>query len=62
MGCVTGHRTGGCTDLLSEASGGTVTEVEVATHGATEGKSVGDERVDLPQTPTYGDVITLKIC
>ena len=30
------------TDLLSEASGGTVTEVEVATHGATEGKSVGD--------------------
>ena len=30
------------TDLLSEASGGAVTEVGVATHGATEGKSVGD--------------------
>ena len=30
------------TDLLSEASGGTVTETEIATHGATEGKSVGD--------------------
>ena len=29
------------TDLLSEASGGTVTEVDIATHGATEGKSVG---------------------
>ena len=30
------------TDLLSEVSGGAVTEVEIATHGATEGKSVGD--------------------
>ena len=30
------------TDLLSEASGGTVTETEIATHGATKGKSVGD--------------------
>ena len=30
------------TDLLSEASRGTVTEVEIATHGATAGKSVGD--------------------
>jgi len=30
------------TDLLSEASGGTVTETEIATHGATEGKPVGD--------------------
>ena len=30
------------TDLLSEASGGMVTETEIATHGATEGKSVGD--------------------
>ena len=30
------------TDLLSEASGGTVTETEIATHGATAGKSVGD--------------------
>ena len=31
------------TDLLSEASGGTVTEVDVATQGATVGKSVGDD-------------------
>ena len=29
-------------DWLSEASGGEMTEVKVATHGATEGKSVGD--------------------
>ena len=29
-------------DLLSKASEGMVTEVEIATHGATEGKSVGD--------------------
>ena len=31
------------TDLLSETSGGTVTEVEIATHGAAEGQSVGDD-------------------
>ena len=31
------------TDLLSEASGGTVTELAVATNGATAGKPVGDE-------------------
>ena len=31
------------TDLLSEASGGTVTELAVATHGAAEGQSVGGE-------------------
>ncbi|MDE0042944.1 MAG: cohesin domain-containing protein, partial [Candidatus Poribacteria bacterium] len=31
------------TDLLSEASEGTVTEIAVATEGATVGKSVGDE-------------------
>ena len=30
-------------DLLSEASGGTVTEVETSTHGAAEGKPVGDD-------------------
>ncbi len=32
----------GSKDLLSGASGGMVTEVEIATHGVTEGKSVGD--------------------
>ncbi len=31
-------------DYLSKASGGTVTEVGVATHGAIEGKPVGDEK------------------
>ena len=31
------------TDLLSEASGGTVTEVEIATHGAAEEGTVGDD-------------------
>ena len=31
------------TDLLSEASGGTVTERETATHGAVEGKTVGTD-------------------
>ena len=30
-------------DLLSEASGGTVTETEIATHGAIEGQAVGDD-------------------
>ena len=39
-GTVDGHLND--TDLLSEASGGAVTEVGVATHGATEGKLVGD--------------------
>ena len=33
----------GSRDLLSEASGGTVTEVGVATHGAIEGEPVGDD-------------------
>ena len=37
------RRPSGTKDLLSEASGGTVTEVEVATHGATEGQSLGDD-------------------
>ena len=30
-------------DLLAEASGGTVTEKKIATHGATEGASVGED-------------------
>ena len=38
----TGEDLDGTTDLLSEASGGTVTEVDIATYGATEGGSVGD--------------------
>ena len=42
------------TDLLSKASGGTVTEIEVATHGATEGKSVGDEVWTSHRLPPTG--------
>ena len=42
------------TDLLSEASGGTVTEVEIATHGATAGKSVGDSVWTSHRLPPAG--------
>ena len=42
------------TDLLSEASGGTVTEVTVATHGATVGQSVGDSMWALHKLPHQG--------
>ena len=38
-------------DLLSEASGGTVTELTVATHGATAGQSVGDSIWTLDTLP-----------
>ena len=40
------------TDLLSEATGGTVTEEGVATRGATEGDSVGDTVWTAHRTPT----------
>ena len=42
------------TDLLSEASGGTVTEVEIATHGATEGQSVGEDVWTFHRLPATG--------
>ena len=42
------------TDLLSEASGGAVTEVGVATHGATEGKLVGDSVWTSHRLPPTG--------
>ena len=42
------------TDLLSEASGGTVTEVEVATHGATEGGSVSSSVWTSHRLPSAG--------
>ena len=42
------------TDLLSEASGGAVTEVEVSTHGATAGKSVGDSAWTSHRFPPTG--------
>ena len=42
------------TDLLAEASGGTVTEVAVATHGATEGKPVGEDVWTSHKLPPTG--------
>ena len=42
------------TDLLSETSGGTVTETEVATHGATEGGSVGNSAWTSHRLPSTG--------
>ena len=45
----------GDTDLLSEASGGTVTEVEIATHGVIEGGSVGQEVWTSYRLPSTGE-------
>ncbi len=43
------------TDLLAEASAGKVTEIAVATHGATAGKSVGDSVwADYSKLPPSG--------
>ena len=42
------------TDVLAEVSGGKVTEVEVATHGATAGKSVGDSVWTSHKLPPTG--------
>ncbi len=42
------------TDLLSEASGGTVTEMEIATHGAVEGQPVGDDVWTSRRLPPTG--------
>ena len=42
------------TDLLAEATGGTVTEVGVATRGATEGNSVGDTTWTSHRLPPTG--------
>ena len=41
-------------DLLSEASGGTVTEMQIAIHGATEGKPVGDDMWTAHNLPPTG--------
>ena len=41
-------------DLLSEASGGTVTETEIATHGATEGQPLGDDVWTYRKLPPTG--------
>ena len=41
-------------DWLSEVSGGEVTEVGIATHGATEGKSVGDSVWTSHKLPPTG--------
>ena len=42
------------TDLLSEASGGKVTEVEIATHGATEGQPLGEDVWTFHRLPPAG--------
>ncbi len=42
------------TDLLSEASGGTVTETEIATYGAIEGQPVGDDVWTFRSLPPTG--------
>ena len=41
-------------DLLSEASGGTVTEVEISTHGAVKGESVGPDVWTSHRLPPTG--------
>ena len=41
-------------DLLSEVSGGAVTEVEIATHGAIEGQPVGDDVWTFRRLPPTG--------
>ena len=41
-------------DLLSKASGSTVTETEIATHGAIEGQSVGDDVWTSHRLPPTG--------
>ena len=48
------RRPSGTKDLLSEASGGMVTEVEIATHGAIGGQSVGDDVWTLRTLPDAG--------
>ena len=42
------------TDLLAEASGGSVTELKIATQGATEGKAVGDDVWTSDKLPPTG--------
>ncbi|MYE89117.1 hypothetical protein F4X33_09005, partial [Candidatus Poribacteria bacterium] len=42
------------TDLLSEASKGTITEVGIATHGAIEGRAVGDDVWTIGRLPPTG--------
>ena len=42
------------TDLLSEATGGAVTEEEIATNGATEGNLIGNEAWTLHKLPPTG--------
>ena len=41
-------------DLLSEVSGGAITEVEIATHGAIEGQPVGDDVWTFRRLPPTG--------
>ena len=52
------------TDLLSETSGGTITEIEIATHGAVEGEAVGTDvwtSHKLPPTARVEDILERPI-
>ena len=52
------------TDLLSEVSGGTISEVEIATHGATVGESVGADvwtSYNLPPTGHIEDMLKRSV-
>ena len=52
------------TDLLSEVSGGTISEVEIATHGATVGESVGVDvwtPYNLPPTGHIEDMLKRSV-
>ena len=50
-----GTRLSSDTDLLAEASGGAVTEAEIATHGATVGQAVADSVWTPYNLPPTGD-------
>ena len=51
---LTNTRLDSSTDLLSEVSGGTETEVEIATHGVTAGQSIGDDVWTSRELPPTG--------
>ena len=48
------HAPNGSSDLLSRVSGGGVTEIEIATHGAVEGEPVGDDVWTYRRLPPTG--------
>ncbi len=48
------HAPSSSSDLLSKVSGGAVTEIEIATHGAVEGSPVGDDVWTSRRLPATG--------